>query len=464
MKPSYVAVGLIGLALGGLWYTGGGTRPPTAQAADQIRVSDPVTHENLAVFFVRGPDTVDDSLVVTLQEAIERKWAVVHETGQVNELAVENLSADYELFVQSGDMIKGGRQDRLIASDLLVPPASGRVAVRVHCVEAGRWTGRSNDEAARFNKSDSYAVGNDVKLANAYYDQSRVWENVKVNQDKLTKTVGVQVNAAESPTSLQLALENPAVRAKAEAYRQALGAAGEMRGVVGAVFVVNGKVTSAEVYGSNGLFRKAWPKLLKAASEEALAEKAADRTAHPPTARVVEMFLASAAKAEPTEAGQSDARGVTGRSGATRQSVLRASGGNDPAPFVLERLNNADVGPEVNQTDSVILGRVAQTEGVQLPAVQSAIPNSEPALQEQQRRVLGNLNPRFRRANPSGPTPDVIRDIAGLEPAQNPSPQQPVNPNGNRLSTNRVENPSTLMLEAKDSVKNVVIHRSYIKK
>ena len=76
------------------------------------------------------------------------------------------------------------------------------------------------------------------------------------------------------------------MRAKADAYRSALAAAGEARGVVGAVFVVNGRVTGAEVYGSHGLFRKAWPKLLKAASEEALAEKADGRTPPPPTARV----------------------------------------------------------------------------------------------------------------------------------------------------------------------------------
>ena len=82
MKPSYTAIGVIGLALGGLWYAGGGTTPPAAVPAGQLRVADPVSHENLAVFLVHGPDAVDDSRVVTLQEALDRKWAVVHETGR----------------------------------------------------------------------------------------------------------------------------------------------------------------------------------------------------------------------------------------------------------------------------------------------------------------------------------------------------------------------------------------------
>ena len=43
--------------------------------------------------------------------------------------------------------------------------------------------------------------------------------------------------------------------------------------VVGYVFAVNGKLNSADVYPSNGLFRKMWPKLLQASVTEAIGEK-----------------------------------------------------------------------------------------------------------------------------------------------------------------------------------------------
>jgi hypothetical protein len=437
MKPSYIAVGVIGLALGGLWYAAGGTNPPAAQAGEPLSVVAPLTHDNLTVFLVRGPDTVDSSRVVTLQEALERKWAVVHETGSVNELVVENLSADRELFVQSGDIIKGGRQDRLIAADLLVPPAAGKVAVRVHCVEAGRWTGRANEATGHFAVSDSFAVGNDIKLANAARDQSEVWAKVKASQDKLSKNVGTAVNAAASPTSLQLALENPAVRAKADAYRSALAAAGEARGVVGAVFVVNGRVTGAEVYGSNGLFRKAWPKLLKAASEEALAEKADGRTPPPPTAHEVERFLATAGKEETGTASATHTVEVIpnevitenfiGRSGATRSQLLRSGGGNQREAAVQASINDIErplprggnagvafsapglpslaVNPTNPAADSSILGNGGTANVILGPMTSyesvpaSATPRSSPEQNERVRAALASLRTRGARAN-----------------------------------------------------------------
>jgi hypothetical protein len=44
-------------------------------------------------------------------------------------------------------------------------------------------------------------------------------------------------------------------------------------------------------------------------------------------------------------------------------------------------------------------------------------------------------------------------------------PPPPANPDGNRLSSNRTENSSTLLVESRDPARqNVVIHRSYLKK
>jgi hypothetical protein len=42
---------------------------------------------------------------------------------------------------------------------------------------------------------------------------------------------------------------------------------------------------------------------------------------------------------------------------------------------------------------------------------------------------------------------------------------QPVNPDGNRLNSNRVENRTALTVESRDAARpGVVIHKSYIKK
>ena len=130
MTTSIRAAGLVGLALVGLWYVGGGAKLPAVEAAQ--RVAEPLAHANLTVYFVHGPDAVPGARVMTLQEALERELAVVHETGNVNTLAVENRSPDTELFVQSGDIVKGGRQDRIAATDMLLPPNSGLVPLPAH--------------------------------------------------------------------------------------------------------------------------------------------------------------------------------------------------------------------------------------------------------------------------------------------------------------------------------------------
>ena len=67
-----------------------------------------------------------------------------------------------------------------------------------------------------------------------------------------------------------------------DAYLKALQKEGEKAGdVIGYVFAINGKLNSAEVYPSNGLFRKMWPKLLKASVTEAIGRRTPTRKRHP---------------------------------------------------------------------------------------------------------------------------------------------------------------------------------------
>src|SRR5207245_790613 len=126
----------------------------------------PFTHENLTVFLI--PSTDHPSAVkkfLTLQEALERKLVTVHETGRVNELAVENVSANQEVFIQSGDIVKGGKQDRIIALDLIVPAKSDKITVASFCVENGRWTQRGRETVSQFHSSTNLLASRGLKLA-----------------------------------------------------------------------------------------------------------------------------------------------------------------------------------------------------------------------------------------------------------------------------------------------------------
>src|SRR5215467_7662215 len=78
------------------------------------RLSGPYQHENLTIFLVHGPDQPFSGPYTPLQQAMERKMVTVYETKEVNELAIENRSASEEIFVQAGDIVKGGQQDRTL--------------------------------------------------------------------------------------------------------------------------------------------------------------------------------------------------------------------------------------------------------------------------------------------------------------------------------------------------------------
>jgi hypothetical protein len=266
--------------------------------AGDYRLTGPYTHKNLTIFLVHGKNVIKAKSFLTLQEALVLKKVVVYETQDVNELSIQNFS-NQDIYVQAGDIVKGGQQDRMIGVDLIVPPRSGKMPISAFCVEHGRWSGRGNERANVFSSSADVAATKEIKLAaKRSNSQGGVWQSVTVAQDKLSRSVGGRVNSTVSESSLQLAVENNKVRETAESYVKALdGVVTASDDVIGYVFAINGKVNSADIYGSNVLFRKLWPKLLKANAVEAIAELQGNNF-KPASAASVQGFLADSEKAK----------------------------------------------------------------------------------------------------------------------------------------------------------------------
>lgn len=262
------------------------------QEKSEYRLEGPFTHGNLSVFLVHGKDKIAGQTFITLQEALVQKKVIVRETREVNRLTIENISGE-EVYVQSGDIVKGGQQDRMMAVDLILPARSGKIPIDAFCVENGRWSQRGNEAVTVFNSSANSVASREVKLAaKARASQGDVWHEVSVAQDKLSANVGERVNGASSPTSFQLALENKNVQKSAENYFDALsGIIDGKSDVIGYVFAINGKINSADVYASSTLFRKLWPKLLKASAIEALAEQRGGEKYDAPKAAAIQGFL-----------------------------------------------------------------------------------------------------------------------------------------------------------------------------
>lgn len=297
--------------------------------ATDYRLSGPYTHGNLTLYMIHGKPGDTGKPPLTLQEALQRGAVRVRETGNVDRLEIENLG-DQDIFVQAGDIVKGGQQDRVVQLDLVLAPRSGRIPLAAFCVEAGRWAARGTEDVKQFSSATTSLPSRDLKLAargvpakpDARPDpdprdpharrqtartppadsQGRVWAGVAEVQRKLSDTVQAPVAAAASASSLQLSLENQKLQATIKETVAALTPSIDKEpDVIGYVFAINGKINSAEVYGSGGLFRKMWPKLLHASAVEALSERKDANGQAAPTVDAVRAFLVDAESGQANE-------------------------------------------------------------------------------------------------------------------------------------------------------------------
>jgi len=300
----------------------------SAGADERYRLSGPVVHDNLVIYFVHGASS-SGPVPLPLDEALTKGFVQVYETGSVNELAIENRG-DEEVFVQSGDIVKGGQQDRALTVSLLLPAHSGRIPIAAFCVERGRWSRRGNEDVRQFSTAAVAIPSHDAKLAmkapaapadpaatvgsappirtsfNTGERQREVWASVARVIDHLSSSLDVSVASPLSQTSLELALEHDQELKNAQlAYLAAVQPEGERDAdIIGYVFAVNGKLSSADIYASNGLFRKMWPKLSIASATEAIAERHGAGAAAPSIEAVAAFMVAA-------EAGQATQRNLT---------------------------------------------------------------------------------------------------------------------------------------------------------
>jgi ARG/rhodanese/phosphatase superfamily protein len=274
-------------------------------------ISGPYGHKNLSIYLVHGEDKLLGKNIITLEEALKQKKIQVQETGSVGQLVLNNISGDVNIYIQSGDIVRGGKQDRTIKHDCILDIHSRKLSINSYCVESGRWQQRGKESTGYFSSSSNQIASRRQKLAVKYYgNQSEVWNEVANTQDKLSHNVGKSVRAAPSASSLELTLENKEVKKNTQEYTSALSnIMQKKKKIVGFVFAINGKINSADIYGSRDLFRQLWPKLLKAAATEALAEWQKDKYFTAPTDQEIARFFKKAR--EGAKKKQTDAHGTT---------------------------------------------------------------------------------------------------------------------------------------------------------
>jgi hypothetical protein len=320
-----------------------GACPESALADPDVRISGPHVHANLAIYLVHGA-SLPGPVPLTLQEAIANGHVLVSETGRVNELEIENKGSE-PVFIQAGDMVKGGRQDRVLTVSFLLPANSGRLPIASYCVEQGRWSARGTEDLKRFSSAGEAMPSRSALLAMAAppppkepsqpqagapagssaapavrgvrevdevaAKQRQVWDSVAATQMKLSRGLNAPVASPQSASSLQLALENAKLKEARAAYMAALQPVGETEGdTIGYILAINGRMSSANLYPSNALFRKMWDKQLAAAVTEAIGEAAGATGGSAPTAPAAPAVAAARAFLEEAKTGSASERPV----------------------------------------------------------------------------------------------------------------------------------------------------------
>jgi hypothetical protein len=267
-----------------------------------LELTGPYVYQNLAIFSVHDRSTTNHQEILTLEEGLAKKVVTIEEVGQVNQLVASNKGKS-SVYLQSGDIVKGGQQDRVLQHDTLLPPGSRKVPLDVFCVESGRWHGRGGEPVRHFASSNASLMTKRQKMAvKVAGNQSAVWDSVAASQTDIGSKLGHSVRSPDSATSLQLSLEDKKLGASVDEYVRNIEKQLPQQGdVVGYAVAVNGNVDSVDVFASPSLFGKMKGKLLKASAAEAVASKG-DKPTAAPDANAVRALIADAesgaAKAE----------------------------------------------------------------------------------------------------------------------------------------------------------------------
>ena len=272
-----------------------------------LRVENPIRYRNLAIYVVRG-EQIDSRPFLTLEEGLRTKTVVLREHGsgsgedraRVNELEIENRS-DQWLFLQAGDVIEGGKQDRTIGVDVTIPPNSAARPIAAFCVEHGRWTPKRAGDMA-FQASPAIAGSNALKKSiQKEKSQPEVW--AQVAREELRAAAAVSVTGAAIPLSgtgtYSAIVDQKTIREERSRYVESLlPGIQKARDAVGLVVAINGRITAADVYGSPALLQKLARKLLDSyALEAVLSSREKGASASPPKREAARSFLLEAADA-----------------------------------------------------------------------------------------------------------------------------------------------------------------------
>jgi hypothetical protein len=248
-----------------------GTPEPTSATVDLLgttmRVSGPYAHDNLTVFLVHS-DKQDNRDYLTLDEGLTKGVVKITEQDQasVGALEMDNQS-DRPLYLQEGERLSGGKQDRTIIASMVVPAKSGKTTVPTFCIEQTRWVEGKSGKSFGFTSNAALAPKG-VRGAGKLEDsQNGVWDCVKVQK----VTASSKLQSANTNSSANEMLDSPQVQKVSEEYATALESALRDRSdAIGFAIAVNGQLEEVNVYPNHALLKRLYPRLVRSYAVQAV--------------------------------------------------------------------------------------------------------------------------------------------------------------------------------------------------
>ena len=260
------------------------------------KVLPAIRQGNLTVFPVVAATSHDTREFLTLDEGLKSGEVVVTESGsvrglvrgdryhppvssaQVNQLVLVNNSKR-PLVLLAGEIVTGGKQDRVIGADRIIPPESDPIDLGVFCVEPGRWTGSTMQFGT--NGAAPMALPSVRNKAMAAKNQQQVWAEVGRAKEQVSVEVQAAAPALQTTTSLAQVMDNDEVKRKLDSVARPIQQnystlVRQLRNqnAVGVVVAVSGRIVWADLFASTELLEKYWPKLVRSYAGEAMVTRA----------------------------------------------------------------------------------------------------------------------------------------------------------------------------------------------
>ena len=172
--------------------------------------------------------------------------------ARVNTLYVQNTSKD-TIYIMAGEVVKGGKQDRVLAQDMILPPDNKKVDISVFCVEHGRWSYKESDKFDQYFSVSSNSVRQKVIKEK---NQSAVWEEVgkTVTKNKTKTSTGTYTSLINSKEY------NQELKEYLNYFLKSLNSKSNCIGFAG---VSGNKIIGCDIFASPDLFSKQKETILK---------------------------------------------------------------------------------------------------------------------------------------------------------------------------------------------------------